>query len=346
MRFGAHYLPTYVADQDGSFSEFYRRMFEQIELLDELGYHDVWVTEHHFHEYGGAISNPPTLLSAAARTTKRIHLGIAVTVLPLHNPLQIAESFSMVDVISNGRLEFGVGRGSSSKEFEPFRLVPDETPPHFFEGTEIIRRAWSQESFSFHGERFDYDDIRIFPRPVQKPHPPIWVAANRTDDTFRWAGTNGYNLMTLPYMYPPEVLGVQITRYRDALLEAGHDMAKREVLGKFHIYVASSDEIAAREAGPYLDTYQRIAGERNSVVDGPIRGPRATIQSQIEAGNVIAGSPQRCIDIINRWREIHGLTTISGTFYFGGMPQQMALENIQRFAEEVMPAFQPTPARA
>ena len=112
MRFGGHYLPTWVPELDGDAGTFYGRMFEQFELLDALGFDDVWVTEHHFHEYGGTISNPPTFLAAAARGTQRIHLGIAVSVLPLHNPLQIAEAYGMVDVISGGRLEFEIGRAS------------------------------------------------------------------------------------------------------------------------------------------------------------------------------------------------------------------------------------------
>ena len=111
MQFGAHYLPTYIPALDGPEPEFYRRMFEQMALLDQMGFHQLWVTEHHFHEYGGTIPDPATFLSAVASRTTRIRLGVAIVVLPLHNPLEVAESYAMVDVISGGRLEFGVGRG-------------------------------------------------------------------------------------------------------------------------------------------------------------------------------------------------------------------------------------------
>src|SRR5262245_522596 len=105
MRFGAHYLPTYIPELDGSYAEFYRRMFEQMALMDELGLRDIWVTEHHFNEYGGAIPHPPTFLAAVARSTRQIRLGVAISVLPLRNPLQVAEEYAMLDVISNGRVE-------------------------------------------------------------------------------------------------------------------------------------------------------------------------------------------------------------------------------------------------
>jgi alkanesulfonate monooxygenase SsuD/methylene tetrahydromethanopterin reductase-like flavin-dependent oxidoreductase (luciferase family) len=277
-------------------------------------------------------------LAAVARTTQHIHLGVAVTVLPLHNPLEVAEAYGMLDTISQGRLEFGVGRGSTLAEFAPFNVDLTNTAQVMKESTEVIRRAWSGDALSFHGEVYDYEGVRVLPKPVQRPHPPIWVGASRTDDTFRWAGENGYHLMTLPYMYQPEVLQHWIGVYRDALLAHDHDPAQREVLGKFHIYVAESDRAAMDEANRYLLEYRRIADSRN--------GARATrawdaadLAKEIERGNVIGGDPAHCIELIHRWREALGLTTISGTFHFGGMPDELALKNVRLFAEKVMPAF-------
>jgi alkanesulfonate monooxygenase SsuD/methylene tetrahydromethanopterin reductase-like flavin-dependent oxidoreductase (luciferase family) len=146
--------------------------------------------------------------------------------------------------------------------------------------------------------------------------------------------------MTLPYLYADlEVLRRLVKIYRESLAEAGHDPARHEVLGKFHIYVADSFERAAREATPYLEHYSDV--HRAADPDrrhGP-KNPR-DIAAQLAGGFVIAGDPRRCIDAIRRWREEAGLTTISGTFHFGGMPQEMALRNIRLFAERVMPAFE------
>jgi natural product biosynthesis luciferase-like monooxygenase protein len=335
MKFGAHYLPTYIPALDGPAPEFYRRMFEQMELLDQLGFHQVWVTEHHFHEYGGTIPDPATFLAAVASHTTRIRLGIAIVVLPLHNPIEVAESYAMVDVISGGRLDFGVGRGTAS-ELEQFGIGYEDSVIRLREGTEIIRQGWSGGAVEFTGKLFDYQGVRILPKPVQQPHPPVWVAASRSDDTYRWAGEKGFNLLTLPYMYAPEVLRTSIDHYRKELVKAGHDPATREVLGKFHIYVTGSERAAVAEAGPYLHNYWTVADDQNRVRTAA-RQTRA--EDQIARGNVIAGDPQRCIDLIRRWRDALGLTVVSGTFYFGGMPQEMALRNIRRFAEEVMPAF-------
>jgi alkanesulfonate monooxygenase SsuD/methylene tetrahydromethanopterin reductase-like flavin-dependent oxidoreductase (luciferase family) len=247
----------------------------------------------------------------------------------------VAESYAMVDVISGGRLEVGVGRGTPT-ELEQFGIGYEESVLRLHEGTEIIQQGWSREAVDFTGKLFDYQGVRILPKPVQQPHPPVWVAASRSDDTYRWAGKKGFHLLTLPYMYEPQVLRTSIDHYREALVQAGHDPATRDVLGKFHIYVAGSEQAAVAEAGPYLHNYWAVADAQH-----PGRTAARPIQAavQVARGNVIAGEPQRCIDLIRRWRDVLGLTVVSGTFYFGGMPQEMALRNIRRFAEEVMPAF-------
>lgn len=339
MRFGAHYLPTYVPDLDGPVTEFYRRMFEQMEELEGLGFDYLWVTEHHFSDYGGSISHPPTFLSAIGRTTRRIRLGVAISVLPLHKPFEVAESYAMVDVVSNGRLEFGVGKGSEAIEYQRSAVVQDEATVRMKEMTEIILQAWSDKPVDFRGEFFEYHDVRVLPKPVQRPHPPIWVGGARSEDTFRWAGENGFNLMTLPYMYPkPDFLQGLIKVYREGLTRAGHDEARREILGKFHVYVANSLDEAVREATPYLHNYRNVhrASDPNRKLKEASDVDLATEMAQ---GFIIAGDRQRCIDAIQRWREVIGLTTISLTFHFGGMPQEMALKNIRRFAEKVMPAL-------
>ncbi len=339
MRFGAHYLPTYVPHLDGPVTEFYRRMFEQMEELDRLGFDSLWVTEHHFSEYGGFIPHPPTFLSAIARTTRRIRLGVAISVLPLHNPLEVAESYAMVDVISNGRLEFGIGKGSEAIEYKRAGVLQEQATLRMKEATEIIRQAWSDEPVNFRGEFFQYENVRVLPKPVQRPHPPIWVGAARSEDSFRWAGENGFDLLTLPYLYPKlDLLRGFVRVYREALSAAGHAPERREVLGKFHIYVAGSFDQAVREATPYLNHYTEVHRAADPDRKLGLLSLR-DVATQLAEGLVIAGDPERCIDTIHRWREEVGLTTLSGTFYFGGMPQELALKNIRLFGERVMPAF-------
>ena len=127
MKFGLLYLPTYVPELDGQVGGFYERMLEQIARADELGYASVWLTEHHFDLYGGTIPNPAVFGSVVARATRNIRIGTAVTVLPLHNPLLVAEDFAMLDVLSNGRLDLGIGRGSVSAEYREFGISNDDS---------------------------------------------------------------------------------------------------------------------------------------------------------------------------------------------------------------------------
>ena len=262
MRFGVHYLNTYVPALDGPVSVLYRRLIEQVREAEALGFDDAWVTEHHFHEFGGLISQPPVFLTALAGATSRIHLGVAISVLPLHNPLQNAEAYAMVDVLSDGRLEFGVGRGSTLSEFNDFRIDYADSPLRLREHMDVMLQAWSDHPVSFRGELFEYENVRVLPKPLQRPHPPVWVGASRSDDTFRWAGENGFHLMTLPYTYEPAVLLHWIGVYQDTLRQHGHDPASREILGKFHVYVAESDSAARRESEPYWLNYHRVLFER------------------------------------------------------------------------------------
>ena len=337
MKFGAHFLPTHMPELDGPVSQFYQRIFEQIGSLERLGFDRVWITEHHFGDYGGSIPHPPTFLAAIACKTSRIRLGVAVAVLPLNNPIHLAESYGMVDVLSNGRLDFGIGKGSEPIEYLRFGACREEGTQRMIEGAEILRQAWSDEPVNFHGEFFNYDHVRVLPKPVQRPHPPIWVGATRTEETFRWAGKNGFNLMTIPFVHPTiKALHDLVETYREALGRAGHDLATRQILGKFHIYVSDSLAQGIREAAPYMKNYSAI----HAAADPNRKLTNRDITADMERGFIIVGDPQRCIDTIRRWQEEVGLTTFSFTFHFGGMPQETALKNIRLFAEQVMPALE------
>ena len=338
MRFGLHYLTTYFPELDGSPAELYRRLFQQVQEAEQLGFDDAWVTEHHFHEFGGLIPNPPVFLAALGQATRRIHLGVAISVLPLHDPLQNAEAYAMADVLSGGRLEIGVGRGANPEEYADLRIGYEDSALRLREHAEILLQAWSDEAVTFRGQLYDYENVRVLPKPVQRPHPPIWVGASRSDDTFRWAGEKGFNLMTLPYTYEPAVLLHWYGVYQEALREHGHDAAAHEVLGKFHIYVHENDARARDEAEQYWLNYQRRHYDRGAWT---FQNPQTAneYRSELERGHIIAGDPARCVDLIERYRETFPLTTFSGQFHFGGMPQELALRSIRLFAERVMPAF-------
>ncbi len=340
LKLGAHYLPTYIPDLDGSMPEFYQKMFFQMEEMDRLGYDHIWVTEHHFAMYGGTLPHPPTFMSAVARTTKQIRLGVAINVLPLHNPLDVAESYAMVDVISNGRLDFGVGKGSEAHEYKKYGVDQKQSSARMYEGVEVMLQAWSDKPVDFEGEFFKYQNVPVYPKPVQRPHPKFWVGCARSEETFRWAGEHGFNLMTLPYLYrEAHMLPSFIKTYREGLARGGHDTMGTDILGKFHIYVSSNLDKAIAEAEPYLTGYYDVhrAADPSRKEMGLIT--QRDSKTQLEQGFVLAGDPERVADTIRKWSEVVGLTAISGTFYFGGMPQAMAMKNIRLFAEKVLPKF-------
>ena len=336
MKFGIHILPTYMPDADGSLPGFYRSMFEQIIEVERLGFDQAWVTEHHFGGYGGILPHPPTFLAAAAPMTARIRLGVAVAVLPLHNPIELAEAYAMADIVSGGRIDFGIGKGSEPVEYRKFGANQHEATQRFYESAEVIRQAWSDQPVNFSGAFYRFENVNILPKPVQRPHPRLWVGATRSEETFRWAGKMGYDLMTVPFVHPStDALRELVRIYRDALARSGHDFVAREVLGKFHIYVTESFERGVREAAPFMKNYSDI----HHAVDPSRRLTERDIGSDMARGFIVVGDPERCSDTIQRWHEEAGLTSFSGTFHFGGMPQELALKNIRLFAERVMPAL-------
>lgn len=338
MNFGLLYLPTYVPELDGSASVFYEHMLEQMVRADELGYDSIWLTEHHFSPYGGLIPNPAVFGTALARATRRIRIGTAVTVLGLHNPLIVAEDFAMLDVLSHGRVDLGVGRGSVQAEFDEFGLTAEDARS-VLEATEVIARAWSHDTFSYSGRVFTYSAISLLPRPIQCPRPPIWVGATRSASTFEWAGHDGYHLMVLPYMHPPEFLRERIGLYEDALKLAGHDSPAREIMAKMHVFVADTTEEARRYAAPAYANYQSVSRDRTKRGTAGHWSEGEGYDEHVRASKVISGTPDACIAQIRYWQQTLGITQLGGVFHFGGLSQEATLRSIELFAREVAPAF-------
>src|SRR5438309_5877106 len=167
MRFHMHLLPTYFPGEDPPFDVYFRQVLEQVQLAEELGFECFWFTEHHFVLYGGPVPNPAVIMSAAAARTSKIHLGSAISILPLHHPVQVAEDYAMVDVVSGGRLEFGVGLGNAPRDLQNFEISRDERRDRFEESLQLIRAAWNEERFTHHGKFWNLEDTSIYPRPVQ-----------------------------------------------------------------------------------------------------------------------------------------------------------------------------------
>ncbi|MGE3649859.1 MAG: LLM class flavin-dependent oxidoreductase, partial [Reyranellaceae bacterium] len=185
---------TQQRDDGSGDSQAYDDFIHYVVEAERLGFRSVFLVEHHFTGVG-QLSASLTLLAYLAARTRSIRLGTAVVVLPWHNPVLLAEQAATLDLLSGGRLDFGVGKGYRASEFAGFRIAMDEATERFDEAIEVIRKAWTTPGrFSHRGRRWSFDDIVVEPAPLQRPHPPLWLAAG-SPDSIRRAAREGYNLL-------------------------------------------------------------------------------------------------------------------------------------------------------
>jgi alkanesulfonate monooxygenase SsuD/methylene tetrahydromethanopterin reductase-like flavin-dependent oxidoreductase (luciferase family) len=210
---------TPVGDNQGGDSQGYRDYINYVREAEDLGFDSVFVVEHHFTGVG-QVSASLGLLSYLAACTTRIRLGTAVVVLPWHNPVLVAEAAATIDLLSNGRLDFGVGKGYRDVEFNGFCVPMDEATERFDEAMQVIRKAWNSTGrFSHHGKRWNYENIIVEPAPVQRPHPPFWLGAG-SEDSIRRAAREGYNLL-LDQIAPCDLTIERVAMFKDECLKAG-----------------------------------------------------------------------------------------------------------------------------
>ncbi len=350
MKFGLLYIPDYYPDRYKSASHYYGEMMEQIQYEEELGFDGVFFAEHYVGGY--AFPSPPIFATAVAQKTKRIRLGTGVTLLPLSNPIRTAEEYAMLDVLSDGRLDFGVGRGVLKAEYELFDIDEAESHGRFHESLEVILRAWTQDTVSYEGKYYKVREVTSLPKPVQKPYPPIWSACAVTPESFIWAGQKGFHPMIVPFAYPKhEDLQTKLNLYWSALKEAGHDPQTREVLGVYHLYVAETDEEAHALARGHFVQYWRFFGGLDQKAAWQSEDYKeykgglsklfgsATYEDLDKGDCVIFGTPERCVQRLKRAEADFGLTYPIFEVNFGGFPHKEAMKSLELFAKYVMPQF-------
>src|SRR3954452_9180763 len=255
MRFGIFSLPTYFSEVDGTISQFYQHIVQLLSDSEGLGFDIAWVNEHHFHAYGGMIPAPPVLLATLAAKTTRLRLGTSVALLPLHHPLEQAESYGMLDQISGGRLELGIGRGFIRNDYNTYSVPWEQGQPRLLEALEVIQKAWQHRPFSHHGQFFSFEDVSVWPPPLQEPHPPVWGSASFTPESFAWFGSRGYNLLTVIYIKPLDELAALLRLYRDAATASGFNPANLRVSTHMQVYCSEDGAEARRTAETALARY-------------------------------------------------------------------------------------------
>jgi alkanesulfonate monooxygenase SsuD/methylene tetrahydromethanopterin reductase-like flavin-dependent oxidoreductase (luciferase family) len=240
MKFGLCYIPDYHAEYSGSWSDWYEGMIAEVRLADALGFDSAWFAEHRVP--GFAFGSPALFIAACARETQRIRLGASVSLLPLNNPVRTAEDYAMADVLSHGRLDFGVGRGLYKYDYDVANVPMDESRDRFNENLAIIRKLWTEEAVSFHGRWTTVDGHTLGPRPLQQPSPPIFIAAVRTTETYRWAGENGFSILTAPFFFPDHrEQQALLDVWKGALMSHGHNPASKQVTAVYHMYCAETN---------------------------------------------------------------------------------------------------------
>ena len=315
------------ADDSDGYHDFINYVVE----AERLGFSSVFLVEHHFTGFG-QVSASLNLLSYLAARTERIRLGTAVVVLPWHNPVLVAEQAATLDLLSNGRLDFGVGKGYRSYEFAGFCIDQSEATERFDEAMAVIRQAWRSDGkrFSHKGKWFSYDNIVVEPSPIQQPHPPFWLGAG-SPDSVRRAAREGYNLL-LDQIAPTDLIIDRVKTFRDECKAVGrsYDPMMVGVTRGLQIIRKESERKQAirtrREVlknigdlarGPGAERYHQIKDDADSfeLDDAPLLGTPEEIIAQLkrlQAGgieNVLFAAPGA---------SVAGLRT---------------------FAEEIMPAF-------
>jgi alkanesulfonate monooxygenase SsuD/methylene tetrahydromethanopterin reductase-like flavin-dependent oxidoreductase (luciferase family) len=309
----------------------YGQLIDGVVQAERLGFHSIFLVEHHFT--GSAqISASLNLLTFIAARTTTIRLGTAVVVVPWHNPVLLAEQAATVDVLSNGRLDFGVGKGYRPNEFERFCIPLEEATERFEESMHLIRKSLTSDArFSHHSARWNFEDIIVEPPPVQRPHPPMWLAAGRPE-SLRKAAEDGYSLL-LDQFATFDLTLERLRIYREAVEAAGRSFDPMSVAVARGIAIVRNEEERERA----FERRMQALGRMNTLatsVDGSYVSSMASdpnLRQAAENGTLI-GTPEEIIEKIQRLRD-------GGVAYILFSSAYATPGLMQSFAEEIMPAF-------
>ena len=336
MRFGLFGGARTDPGEQASDSRIYTDYIDYICEAEELGFHSVFLVEHHFTGFGQVSATLNFLTYLAAKTTK-MRLGTAVLVLPWHNPALLAEQAATLDLLSNGRFDFGVGKGYRWGEFHGFCIPMEEAEERYQETLAFLRKAWTSDGrFSHHGKYWHYEDVVIEPAPVQKPHPPFWIGA-ASPNSIRYAAEQGYNLL-LGQGGGPDTVAEGVSIYRRAVEAQGRVFDTSMVGLTRALHIAMNDK--EREAALALRAKFMAQVEELSLSptgDSPTLGrPRKRMtdaeRNALTERDALIGRPEEIIRRIKRLQE-------AGVEYIMVIDFAGSREHLRTFAREVMPAF-------
>jgi alkanesulfonate monooxygenase SsuD/methylene tetrahydromethanopterin reductase-like flavin-dependent oxidoreductase (luciferase family) len=323
----------------------YRDTLEQAAHAEALGFESVWPVEQHFDPELSILPSPLLLLAALAERTRNLRLGIAIVLLPLSHPIRVAEEIATLDVLSNGRVEFGIGRGSLPEHFKGYGILQSESRERFLEALDVIRQAWTHERISHQGRFFQIGQVAVVPKPVQQPYPPIRVAAN-SPDTFEFMGQLGLPIFVASQVNPFSRIREYLPVYRAARAAAGHpDQSPDDVTILTPTYVAGSRaQVRAEMEQSLLCWLRSVTARYKSPETGPAlvrerleRVRRMTYEQACETMGVF-DTPEACVERLHRFREEFNMGRLICWFNQGGLvPHRLVMRSMELFAEKVMP---------
>jgi alkanesulfonate monooxygenase SsuD/methylene tetrahydromethanopterin reductase-like flavin-dependent oxidoreductase (luciferase family) len=343
----------------------YAEHLEAWEELDRLGYDGVGFNEHHCSPYG-LMNSPNLMASAAAQRTRRLKLLIYGNLLPLHEPLRLAEELAMLDCLSNGRIISGFARGIP-REYQVHNVPLDQSRARFEEAYDIVTRAWTEDVFSYSGKFWSYRDVAIWPRPVQRPHPPVWIPIVGSKESIEFAGR--HDIPITPGLAGGGLRNDIIRFYAKCLADAGHRITPGHMSLALNAYVADSKAQAVREVAPYHLYFNRTLFSHGSFTETAAQRKvgyvsetstdyvrpenqraaallredfRTMTMSDVErmAETMPWGTASEVAERIIGQAEAAGANTVQIGFNRGAMPHDMFMNQIRRFATEVLPQLQ------
>ena len=343
VRFG---LFDWIDSNGMQIADLYEERLKYLEFADQAGFYGYHLAEHHATPLSMATS-PGLFLAAAAQRTRRIRLGPLVYLLPLYNPLRLTQEICMLDHLSQGRMELGVGRGVSPYELGFFNVDREGSRTMFQEALSTILPGLEGGQVSVHGEHFSINDVQVHMRPFQRPYPPLWYPTDNPD-SIRWLAQEGINTVT--HYAPINVVKELFDLYKSEWQEHrnkegrlnGHEPDPKLGIVR-HVYVADTDERALSEAKSgfagfiHNFNYLRTAhGDTSGRADY-----LADFEGRMADGLHIVGSPASVLAQVKDQVEATGSNYFVGSFFFGSLTFEQTMESMRLFAEKVMPNFGP-----
>ncbi|HEX3037006.1 MAG TPA: LLM class flavin-dependent oxidoreductase [Thermodesulfobacteriota bacterium] len=320
-----------------SHAEICLQILEQVKLAEGVNFDSAWISEHHFLE-DGYCPSPLATASAMAAVTNRIRIGTAALILPLHNPVRVAEDAAVVDNISNGRFTLGVALGYRKEEFDGFGIPMKQRPSRMEEGIDVIVKSWTESSFSYSGKRYKCENLNVTPKPVQKPHIPIYIGAFEAPAIKR-AGRLGYPLLIGPGR-TMQMVKDTINVYNDAAKEAGKNPEDVEHILLRETYVGENKKKAKEEADRYIINMYKfyfklgvkmfVRGKQVMSLDDPLF-------EHLPEDRFVIGDPEDCIGEVKRYRDELGINYICCRMVFPAANHKTISRCIELFGKKVIP---------